>query len=457
MSTLKPSILINPQYATNNLDTQQAGWYQIQPTSSNVALRVSHSNIGLSGEIRLNTKATPPIFQGNNGSGWVSFNATRGPTGPSGRDFTNQVNFNNLTSTTNQSNTVSLGSIFATTYVNVGQNISNVNIRSLQGSSSTINSNLSVDSIFLTQNSNVITIKSSPVPYTWDFTENKNTVSYLKSGEGENSKSWGETSKWIVQSGQTVYKGQAVTLVQDINSSTIVIAPLTYTTLNNITQISPFNMLGIATNTASSGNQCVVCTKGITTVKCTNQITNDFIRSDSVSNIGIAGIVGTDGYIFNNQYSTPDVIYIKAGYFLEGNAINNTIAANDNYALFYVDPVIYTNIFQLEQPPELPPGPSDKRLKENIANISQDDKDKLLQLVPKTYNFIKDEQKIKRYGLIAQEVEELFPEIVKTNSVNDIKALNYIDLIPLLLEKVKELDTTINELLHKTNTYTNIN
>jgi hypothetical protein len=445
MSTLKPSILINPNYATNNLDTKQAGWYQIQPTSSNVALRVSHSNIGLSGEIRLNNTVTPPLFQGNNGSGWVSFNATRGPTGPSGRDFTNQVNFNNLTATTNQGNTVSLGSIFATTYVNVAANISNVNIRSLQGSSYTINSNLSVDTISLTQNSNVITINTSPIPYTWDFTGNNNTVSYLKTNGGGNSNSWGETSKWIVQTGQTVYKGQAVTIVQNINSTHIVIAPITYTTLNDITQISPFNILGIATNTASSGAECLVCTKGITTIRCTNQVTNDFIRSDSVSTVGTPGIVGKDGFIFNNQNPYPGSSYmipfIKAGYFLEGNPIDNTIAANGNYALFYVDPVIYTDRSQI--------GLSDRRLKENIENISQTDKDKLLQLVPKTYNFIKDDKKVKKYGLIAQEVEGLFPEIVTTNSVNDIKALNYIDLIPLLLEKVKELDTTINELLHK--------
>ena len=454
MSNLKPTILINPLYATNNLDTQQAGWYQIQPSSSNVALRVSNSNIGLSGEIRLNNKVSPPRFQGNNGSGWVTFNSTIGPTGPPGKDFTNAVNFNNLTSNTSPGSSVTLGSIFATTYANVAATISNVNIRSIKGSTYTINSNLSVNSISLNQNSNNIIIQSSPVPYTWDFTENKNTVSYLKSSGGGNNNdsgySWGETSKWIVQSGQTVYKGQAVTLAKETITSNIVITPLTYTTLYDITKISPFNMLGIATHTASSGNVCVVCTKGITTVKCTSNITANFNRSDSVSNVGIPGIVGKDGFIFNNQNTTPDVIYIKAGYFLEGNIINNTIAANGNYALFYVDPVVLFDIVQGGGGNEI----SDRRLKENIENISQIDKDKLLQLVPKTYNFIKDEQKLKRYGLIAQEVEELFPEIVKTDTIHDIKSLNYMELLPLLLDKVKELDTTVNELLNKSKSKT---
>ena len=342
MSNLKSSILINPYYATNNIDTQQAGWYQIQPSSSNIALRVSNSNIGLSGEIRLNTTATPPIFQGNNGSGWVSFNSTVGPVGPPGRDFTNSVNFNNLTSNSDVGESVTLGNIFATTYANVSENISNVNIRSLQGSTYTVNNNLIVDSISLTQNSNVITINSSPVPYTWDFTGSYNIVNYLKSGGyyGSISYSWGETSKWIVQSGQIVYKGQAVSITKDIDSTNIVIAPLTYTTLTGLNIFTtPFNMLGIATETMSGGGTCIVCTKGITTVKCSNptQVTNDFTRSDDVSNVGIPGLVGKDGFIFNNTQSQIPVSYINAGYFLEAGS---GVSYNGNYALFYVNPKV---------------------------------------------------------------------------------------------------------------------
>ena len=89
------------------------------------------------------------------------------------------------------------------------------------------------------------------------------------------------------------------------------------------------------------------------------------------------------------------------------------------------------------------PQNSDKRLKENIKTISQNDKDKVLQLVPKTYNMINDENKIKRYGLIAQEVEELYPELVTTNSTDGMKLMNYVELIPLLLEQIKELKKSI--------------
>ena len=43
-----------------------------------------------------------------------------------------------------------------------------------------MNSNLTVNSTELTQNSNVITITSKPLPYNWDFTGSQNTVTYLK-------------------------------------------------------------------------------------------------------------------------------------------------------------------------------------------------------------------------------------------------------------------------------------
>ena len=345
MSQLKPSILINPQYATNNVDTNQAGWYQLMPNASNLALRVNYSNIGLQGEIRLNNTTLPPVFQGNNGSAWVDFNAVIGPTGASGQDFTNAVNFNNLGSNTSVGSVVPLANIFATTYANVSAAISNVNIRSLQGGEYVINSNLTIDSIILTQNSNIITLNSQSIPYNWDFTSGisggnnstLNTVSNLKNASGDaNFYSWGETSNWIVQQGQTIVKGQAVRLTKDVSTSNIVITPLTYTTLTGLNPfVTPFNMLGIATQNASGGGICNVCTKGITTVLCTNSITSDFIQILSVSDVGLYGLVGKDGGIFCNT-NIPTVDYIIAGYFLETGSI-----VNGNYALFYVDSQVH--------------------------------------------------------------------------------------------------------------------
>jgi hypothetical protein len=51
----------------------------------------------------------------------------------------------------------------------------------------------------------------------------------------------------------------------------------------------------------------------------------------------------------------------------------------------------------------------------------------------------------KEFGFIAQEVEEVFPELVE-KSEDGIYAINYIGLIPVMLEAIKELQTKVIEL-----------
>ena len=48
-------------------------------------------------------------------------------------------------------------------------------------------------------------------------------------------------------------------------------------------------------------------------------------------------------------------------------------------------------------------------------------------------------------GVIAQEIEEVLPEIVATRD-NGYKAVYYEKLIPLLIESVKELKAEVDEL-----------
>jgi hypothetical protein len=341
MSLSKQFININPAYASNNQDPLIAGLYQIAPNNSNLIVRVNTtSNIGLAGEIQLNQNYHPAKFQGYNGTTWLDLNASQGPQGIPGKDFTNAVNFNNLPLAGDPSIPVTLGSIFATTYINAALNISNVNIRSIAGGTHTINSNLAINNLNLTQNSNIITLSPQPIPYTWDFTNNYNQVTTLKNAPSDTTfYSWGETSKWYVANGYSILKGQAVIITNDISLQNLVIKPITYTSLIGVNPFStPMNMLGIATQNANSGETCIVCTKGITTVLCTSNITTDFISSSAVSAVGIDGIVGKDGGIFCNTTPSPIVDYIRAGYFLE---TGNNIAANGNYTLFYVEPRLH--------------------------------------------------------------------------------------------------------------------
>jgi len=337
MSRLQPSININPAWATNETDYGAAGWYQITPTTSNLALRVASSNIGLAGEIQFTSNGGTLVFQGYNGNNWVDFNATIGPQGAPGLDFTNAVHFNNLTANTSPGIVVPLGQVFATTEANVAASLSNVNIRTISGGANQVNSNLAVNSLVVSQNSNVITLTSQGVPYTWHMEGSNGAVSYLKNATSDTPfYGWGETSVWTVKPGQMVVKGQAVRL-DNSGSSNVVITPMVYSTLTGATPYNtPMNMFGVALENASGGQACRVCTRGITTVLCTSNTTTDFTATNSVASVGLDGLVGRDGGIFCNTLPPATINYFtRAGYFLEAGPI---VASNGGYALFNVEP-----------------------------------------------------------------------------------------------------------------------
>ncbi len=92
---------------------------------------------------------------------------------------------------------------------------------------------------------------------------------------------------------------------------------------------------------------------------------------------------------------------------------------------------------------------SDARLKQNITEV-QSTTEILSKLRPVSY-FWNDMGKKKggnaqlQYGLIAQEVEKVLPNIVNTDS-EGYKSVNYNELIPLLLKNVNEQDKKIQEL-----------
>ncbi|OAV75436.1 hypothetical protein Barb7_00939 [Bacteroidales bacterium Barb7] len=61
-----------------------------------------------------------------------------------------------------------------------------------------------------------------------------------------------------------------------------------------------------------------------------------------------------------------------------------------------------------------------------------------------------EQAKKKRIGFLAQDIEKVFPELVETDE-DGIKSVDYIGMIPVLLESIKELQTE-NEGLQNRNT-----
>jgi len=106
--------------------------------------------------------------------------------------------------------------------------------------------------------------------------------------------------------------------------------------------------------------------------------------------------------------------------------------------------------------------PSDLILKDNIAEISSDLSDSIMRLKPSQFTFKSDSSNQVHYGFIAQEFEEHFPELVTLkpnpqikqyinptmNPMNsqNIKAINYLEILPLLVHKIQSMQQEIDEL-----------
>jgi len=90
--------------------------------------------------------------------------------------------------------------------------------------------------------------------------------------------------------------------------------------------------------------------------------------------------------------------------------------------------------------------PSDARLKQNIATIDSSVSNKILHLSPKQYTYINKKDNDIHYGLLAQDVEMVYPSLVKHDAEKNVKSVNYIELIPLLIGQIQHLQNQIDEL-----------
>jgi hypothetical protein len=88
---------------------------------------------------------------------------------------------------------------------------------------------------------------------------------------------------------------------------------------------------------------------------------------------------------------------------------------------------------------------SDARLKSNIVTLGST-LSRLLLIDGKSYT-MKANESISKIGLLAQEVQDAFPELVKkANNSEGTLSVNYQGMIPVLLNAIKEQQAQIDEL-----------
>ncbi len=71
---------------------------------------------------------------------------------------------------------------------------------------------------------------------------------------------------------------------------------------------------------------------------------------------------------------------------------------------------------------------------------------RLVALTPVQYNFnTENDNEVKHTGFIAQEVEQLFPELVTTNAQGR-KSMNYVGLVPYAVQAIKDINLNITDI-----------
>jgi hypothetical protein len=98
--------------------------------------------------------------------------------------------------------------------------------------------------------------------------------------------------------------------------------------------------------------------------------------------------------------------------------------------------------------------PSDMYLKDNIEELDEDVSTNLMKLKPRQFVFKKDILKNRHYGFVSQEFEEQFPELVLSKidkNMGNLKAINYLEIVPLLVYQVQKMQKEIDDLKEEIN------
>lgn len=148
---------------------------------------------------------------------------------------------------------------------------------------------------------------------------------------------------------------------------------------------------------------------------------------------GVAGLATTGCAIYGGcQAALPNTwIFGNLAGFFNGNVrVSGNLTANS-----------ITNL-------------SDMRLKNNIINIDESAIQVLSSLRPVSYTFSchdsliyleKGDENRLRYGLVAQEVQDILPNIVYEDGAGYL-SINYIELIPFLIQAINQQQAQIEEL-----------
>lgn len=230
--------------------------------------------------------------------------------------------------------------------------------------------------------------------------------------------------------------------------------------------------IGIGVTTFETGRKVEIAEatdlidfRGILTVKSTGaaNINSDAYGIHGINDIddffgygvygegGYAGVLGTVSPTGNNSYYGVYGQVVGGGDTGTNYGVYGVAGGNGtDYAVYAAGNLTVTGVFD---------NSSDRKLKRNIKTYNNA-LQQIMLLQPKTYQYQTDKfpsmnlAKGEQFGFIAQEIQEVLPQLVKTNvhttadkSIKKIEYLgvNYMGLIPVLTKAMQEQQNLITE------------
>ena len=181
---------------------------------------------------------------------------------------------------------------------------------------------------------------------------------------------------------------------------------------------------------------------------------NRAIYGLNIDALGYAGYFAGRGY-FSGRLGVGELnpttdlhVHHSTGFSTQGLSIQNNgrwqlyVAADDDFLLLF-------NAFlrgEFDQTNGAYSSISDQKLKKNITPM-ENTLEKLMRLKPARYHFNENaNEEPKYYGLIAQQVKEVFPEVVSYSEEADLHLLSYTELVPVLIKAMQEQQQEKNDL-----------
>jgi hypothetical protein len=240
-----------------------------------------------------------------------------------------------------------------------------------------------------------------------------------------------------------------VTIAGDIDVSGNVVGMVNYNTINK--DIPPISNSAIDYSDSTDETALPVGIKVMTSDNSFNSTTatihNDLSANGNFgstfifdNNLSVAGSVLVSD-LSQNSYGAYTIYSKKdsTDSFMVGKSASNvfTIVNQSNVGVFMnSDSNVLTST-------------SDKNLKTNISNL-ENNSDNIMKLRPVEFNWnYEADNKKKHVGFIAQEVEEIFPELVEENVYPNgevYKGVNTNKLIPYMIDEIKLLEEKLEKL-----------